>query len=103
MPHGPTSISADPTPPLHLPEALDLTRADALHGALQTRIAQDGLLRIDGSAVSQVSTACMQVLVAAAVTVRGRGRTFALVSPSSVLRDAAGDLGLAAVLGLEAA
>lgn len=90
-------------PPLLLPRALDLTRADALHGALQECMGRDAPVRLEASAVETVSTACLQVLVAAAMSACGQGRSFAVLSPSDALRDAARDLGLGTILGMGAA
>jgi anti-anti-sigma regulatory factor len=90
-------------PPLPLPPRLDLTQADALHGELQCHLAQDEAIRIDGSAVELVSTACVQLLVAVAVTAHAHGRTFELMAPSRILSHAARDLGLSACLGLTVA
>ncbi len=101
--HACNPQSLDLLPPLALPPMLDLTRADALHGELRDRIAQDAAVRIDASAVELASTACMQLLVAAAVAARARGRTFEILAPSRMLSDAARDLGLAACLGLAVA
>ena len=93
---------ADDRPALALPPVLDLIRADALHAELQACMSRDEALRIDGSAVELVSTACLQVLVAAARAAQARERTFELMSPSHILGNAARDLGLAACLGLAA-
>jgi anti-anti-sigma regulatory factor len=91
------------TPPRSfvLPPDLDLTRADALHAALLPCIGQDAPLVIDGHAVDRISTACLQVLVAACVTARGRGQGFAMLAPSAKLGKAAQDLGLSAWLAPE--
>jgi anti-anti-sigma regulatory factor len=87
---------------LCLPPSLDLTRADALRSELLACLARGGPLQIDGSAVDRVSTACVQLLVAASVSVRERGGIFELAMPSAVLRHAIRDLGLAPCLGTEA-
>ncbi len=86
-----------------LPPILDLTRADALLGALQKGMEQDSGLSIDGSNVQVVSTACLQVLTAACLTARARNRGFTLTAPAPALRAALCDLGLDAALGLSAA
>lgn len=86
---------------LFLPATLDLTGADALLGRLQDGFTRDDALLIDGSAVEQVSSACMQVLVAARVHAGARGTPFRIAAMSPVLRDAARDLGLLGALGVE--
>ena len=96
-------MQANASPKLILPQTLDLTRADALHSAVQAALAQDGDVCLDGSDVAHISTACLQVLVATAAAARGQGRGFVLDAPSDVLRGAARDLGLADILGLGAA
>jgi chemotaxis protein CheX len=94
--------AGEPAPALSLPPALDLTTADPLHAALLAGLSHDPALLVDGSEVERAGTACLQVLVAAARTAAGRGGSFALRNPSTALRDAVGDLGLAGVLGMEA-
>jgi len=88
--------------PLSLPAALDLTTADPLHAALLNALSQDLALHVDASFVERAGTACLQVLVAAARTAAGRGGSLTLVNPAAPLRDAAADLGLLGVLGMEA-
>jgi len=89
-------------PPVLLPQNLDLTRADSLLAALQACLTHDAPVHLDGSGVAHISTASLQVLVAAARTARALGRQFVLAAPSDVLRAAAQDLGLACMLGMEA-
>jgi anti-anti-sigma regulatory factor len=88
---------------LRLPPSLGLTAADALHGALQHRVAHGAPLVIDGSDVELVSTACLQLLVAAAARAQAIGAEFRLIAPSAVLAQAVRDLALADSLGVEAA
>ena len=94
-------VHAEPHP-LFLPQSMDLTRADALHGAVQACVAGDTIVRLNGSAVEYISTACLQILVAAAVATRGQSRSFIIDAPSEVLRTAARDLALAEMLGMGA-
>jgi anti-anti-sigma regulatory factor len=85
--------------PVHaLPPVLDLAGAEDLHQKLQEICAHDGAVALNGQAVERVSTACLQVMVAAGIAARGRGLPFALHAPSLVLRAAIDDLGLAALL-----
>ena len=103
-PHGVVSLpdaSSAIAEALCLPATLDLTGADALLGRLQDRFARDDALLIDGSAVEQISSACMQVLVAARVHACARGTPFRMKAMSPVLRDAAHDMGLLGALGVE--
>jgi anti-anti-sigma regulatory factor len=71
---------------------------------LQTMPGQNQNMSLDGSGVERVSTACLQVLVAACRAVRARGKMFRIDAPSPLLRAALTDLGLAdAALGEVAA
>jgi anti-anti-sigma regulatory factor len=82
-----------------LPALLDLTAAEPLHRALQDRARSNEPLVVVGEAVERVSTAVVQVLLAAAVDVRLRGNSFQLRDPSPVLASALVDLGVASHLG----
>jgi chemotaxis protein CheX len=84
-----------------LPPSLELAQAEPLHAALSGLIAREGPLCIEGGGVERVSTACVQVLAAAAIAARGSRRPFELASPSSILSNAVRDLGLQGVFGLE--
>jgi anti-anti-sigma regulatory factor len=88
---------------MRLPASLDLTAADRLHGQLQDRLGRGEALLIEGGDVERVSTACVQVLVAAAASAREAGLAFRLAPASDILRHAVSDLGLAGVLGMDPA
>jgi anti-anti-sigma regulatory factor len=88
-----------PPPEWQLAAELDVTAADALLGELQRRVAQRDPILMDGSAVERISTACMQVLAAAAIAAQASGLPFDTIAPSAVLRDAILDLGLGHLLG----
>jgi anti-anti-sigma regulatory factor len=93
------AMAKQPEMPVHaLPPVLDLACAEDLHQKLQEACAQDGPVTLNGAAVERVSTACLQLLVAAAISARARGLAFALHAPSPVLRAAVEDLGLAPFL-----
>ncbi len=92
---------SDMSEALMLPPVLDLTCAESLHDDLQacmTHGAVHGAVRVDGSAVERVGTACLQLLAAAAVTVRAQGREFNLLTPSEPLLHAVRDVGLSNLL-----
>jgi len=97
------SVPTEQPSPFMLPPLLDLTRADTLHSELQALVAQETDVKIDGSRVERVSTACVQLLVAARMMARAHGGTLALLAPSPVLSQAVQDLGLAAAMGMETA
>jgi chemotaxis protein CheX len=80
---------------LALPALLDLTAAEPLHRTLLDRVRAGDPLVVAGEAVERVSTAAVQVLLAAAADARARGNTFRLRDPSPVLTDALADLGVA--------
>jgi len=88
---------------LHLVPALDLTRAESLHGELQSLAAAGTAMVIDGSDVEIVSTPCLQLLAAAAADARRRGVPFMLQPRSDVLQQAVEDLGLVMYLREEMA
>jgi anti-anti-sigma regulatory factor len=93
-------MHSPPSPPAwHLAAELDLAAADGLLGDMQRRIGLRDPVRMDGSAVERISTACLQVLAAAAIAARAGGVPFETVAPSPVLRDAIMDLGLGDLLG----
>jgi anti-anti-sigma regulatory factor len=76
-----------------LPSLLDLTAAEPLHRALLAWPAGTPLI-LHGGAVEQVSTPCLQVLLAAALAARAQDRRFELRDSSGALRSAIEDLGL---------
>jgi chemotaxis protein CheX len=82
-----------------LPAMLDLTAAEPLHRALLDRVRAGEPLIVAGSAVERVSTAAIQVLIAAAAETRSRGNSFVLRDASPVLTAAMVDLGVASHLG----
>ncbi len=82
-----------------LPAVLDLTAAEPLHRALLDRVRAGDPLVVAGAAVERVSTAVIQVLLAAATEARSRGSSFLLRDASPVLTDALVDLGVASHLG----
>jgi chemotaxis protein CheX len=84
---------------LVLPATLDLTAAEPLHRALLDRARTGDSLVVIGAAVERVSTAVIQVLLAAAAEAHSRGNSFLLRDPSPVLTDALVDLGVASHLG----
>ncbi len=84
-----------------LPGSLEMPGADALHAELLLRIRDERALVIDGSHVERVSTACLQVLVAACASATGRGHGFTLQSMSDVMAAAVHDLALGRSLGVQ--
>jgi anti-anti-sigma regulatory factor len=77
-----------------LPVALDLLAATPLREVLRAQLENDSAIVLDGSKVERVSTACLQVLLAAALAARRRGGSFQLNAPSPALFNAVTDLGL---------
>jgi anti-anti-sigma regulatory factor len=82
-----------------LPAQLDLTAAEPLHQKLLDRARSGDPLVVSAAGVERVSTAVVQVLLAAAVEVRSRGAAFQLRDPSPELAAALADLGVGAVFG----
>ncbi|MDA8231095.1 MAG: STAS domain-containing protein [Magnetospirillum sp.] len=90
----------DGTIAIHLPSVLDLPAAMDLHDALLDALADnDGDVVVEGAAVERMSTAAVQVLLAAAAGFKAAGRHFAVAAPSDRIVDAFRQLGLAAQLG----
>ncbi len=85
--------------PIALAASLDVTAADRLQAQILARLSADAPVVLCGRDVQRVSTACLQVLVAARRRALAQGVGFALAAPSAVLRQAVLDLGLAAALG----
>ncbi len=85
--------SNEQNPDPQLPAILDLAAAEPLAQVLEAQLTT-GALQIDGSGVERVSTPCLQVLAATAVSARRRGQAFVLRRPSDVLQAAIADLGL---------
>jgi anti-anti-sigma regulatory factor len=79
-----------------LPELLDLTAAEPLQRILLDRARNGDLPIMNGAAVERISTAAVQVLLAAVADARSRGTSLQLRDPSAVLRDALADLGVGA-------
>ena len=77
-----------------LPSVLDLTAAEPLCQSLLERLALLDAVVVLGSEVERVSTAAIQVLLAAAAEARTRGVAFRLDAPSETLVCALKDLGL---------
>ena len=91
--------TASSPPAWQLAAELDVTAADALLAGLQRRVAEREPVLIDGSAVERISTACVQVLAAAAIAAQAGGLPFDAFAPSAIMRQAITDLGLRHVLG----
>ena len=76
-----------------------LDGSEPLHRALLDRVRTGDPLNVTGATVERVSTAVIQVLLAAATEARSRGNSFLLRDASPVLTDALVDLGVASHLG----
>lgn len=87
------------SPPLRL-DAAAVRIAVKLKADLQTRMAAEGLVRIDASAVERVDTATLQVLAAFFRDMSKASRQAEWCGHSAVLERAANTLGLHAALGL---
>ena len=77
-----------------LPAELGLVAAEPLRAELASAIDAGIPLEIDGAAVERISTACLQVLLAAARAAARGDLSFRIVNPSQVLTDAVRDLAL---------
>ena len=81
-----------------LAPSLDTAAATPLRAELLTRIEQRQPLLLDGSAVTRVGQACLQVLAGARAAAAAEGLPFAVADPSEPLRDMAATARLDAVL-----
>jgi len=85
-----------------LPASLDRLAAESLCHGLQEQLLAGEPVRLNGSQVERVSTACIQVLLAAARSAAVREVPFAIDAASATLAEALNDLGLAGTLpGME--
>jgi anti-anti-sigma regulatory factor len=87
--------------PLVLDATLDLSAAEPLCSALRERL-DAGAVVIDGGAVERITTPCLQVLAATAREAAARGVAFRLVDASADLVAAVSELGLGALIPVEA-
>lgn len=83
---------------LRIEEEMTIWRAAELRQQLQAALAGGAPLALDLSAVTEVDTSGVQLLLAAAATARQRATELRLVAPSAALRDTLGLLGLHALL-----
>jgi chemotaxis protein CheX len=86
------------TPTIALPAQLDLTAAPGLHRLLRETLESSDDLALDAGAVGVVTSPCLQVLAAAALGQRGRGRRLLVTSASPAFRRAVEELDLGSVL-----
>ena len=77
---------------------LDLRAAGPLKTTLQQSLVRGQPLMIDASAVSRMSTACVQVFTAAVLESQKSGAALVLKKSSTVFDAAFANLGLAAIL-----
>lgn len=92
--------ATDDVPTIALPAQLDLTAAPSLHRLLRETLDTSGDLNLDAEAVGVVTSPCLQVLAAAALTQRARGRKLVVTTASPAFRRAIEELDLAQVLPL---
>lgn len=83
-----------------LPAQLDLTAAASLQRLLRETLDTSGDLKLDAEAVGVVTSPCLQILAAAALTQRSRGKTLVLTAVSPAFRRAVEELDLAQLLPL---
>ena len=79
---------------LKLPATFDLASADELHEACLEAVATQDSFHLEGQDVEKVSTACLQILVAADRKLENGGGAIVLEDPSQTLSDALRDLGM---------
>lgn len=92
--------ASNDVPMIALPAQLDLTAAPSLHRLLRETLDTSGDLRLDAEGVGVVTSPCLQVLAAAALTQRARGRKLEVAAASPAFRRAIEELDLAQILPL---
>ncbi len=80
---------------LSLGTMLDAGSAAEFHQALKSALDTKNSLVLEASDVDRISTAGLQLILAASVECAGNNRRFELKNPSNKLRDGLNDLGLA--------
>ena len=83
-----------PAARLALGADLNLAAAEPLRERLATALEAGEALMVDGAKVERTSTACLQVLVAAARQARRAGLAWLILDPSAALAEAVHDLAL---------
>lgn len=81
-----------------LGSALDMRHAARLKQALEQALAKGREIKVDAGPVERLSTACVQILIAATVAMEKAGIPFTLLHPSEAFIEAFNDLGLHPVL-----
>jgi len=81
-----------------LPSSLDTAAAAPLRLELLAQLAAGGPVVLDGSGVTRVGQACLQVLASARASAAGHGFAFAIADASTALREMASLAGVDAVL-----
>jgi anti-anti-sigma regulatory factor len=79
---------------LTMTPVLDMVVAEPLLGALRSAVGQGGNVEVDASQVERLSTACVQIIVAASRALSASGRNFSVSKYSDAFVAAFGDLGL---------
>src|SRR5690606_37162763 len=87
---------------LELPAECTVRDAPALQAMLIATVSPTDSVLVDGSAVTRIDAAALQLLVALARREAAAGRRIDWQNPSSDLIESSAQLGLAAVLGLPA-
>lgn len=93
-----TDSNSESNAGMALPVILDVSAAHALKETLGDAVLSRADVALNGANVESVGTPAVQVLLAAAQTLAGEGRRFALTRPSDALRSAFCDLGLNSTL-----
>lgn len=83
---------------VHLGSTLDMRATDRLKQAFEKALVKGRQIKIDASSVERLSTACIQILIAATVAMTKAGIPFTLMRPSETFIESFNDLGLDSVL-----
>lgn len=84
-----------------LPDKMTIVNAEHVYNELEALLTEEQLHSIDGSAVTQIDTAGLQILASLKRTMQGEGTTLTWGAVSEPLKAAGSMSGLSQVLGLD--
>lgn len=81
------NADSDADSALLLPGTLDIAAAEALHTSIKTALDGDGDLLVDAGDVDKLSSACAQIILAAALQLEADGRKLTIIKHSEVFSE----------------
>ena len=83
---------------IDLGSVLDIRAAEPLKDVLRKALSKGKPLAVDVASIERMSTPCIQILIAAATSMKEADTAFTLLSPSDAFIDSFNELGLFPVL-----